>query len=97
MAVVHVGTAAGPLRTPYAWIAKLREKEALGLLDETIDRTTVTLEPDTPVRVISGPLEGFVGKVVRAAREDRVAVLFSEFDAISGIEVPVRDLTRAAA
>lgn len=67
-----------PAVVPAAIVERLRAAEALGQFDDTVKHQTIApFKVGQPVRVIAGPLSGFVAKVVAADPKGRVRLLLT--------------------
>ena len=69
---------AGPAPSIVSWrtIDNLRAAEALGQFDDTVKREAIApFKPGQPVRVIAGPMKGFVAEVAKANPKGRVHLL----------------------
>lgn len=69
--VVRAGE--GPIEVPVGIVRQLREREAEGAFDETNARRW---KIGDSVRVVLGPFENMIGRLVCARDKDRVVVLF---------------------
>lgn len=90
-----IGTAAGPTRIPYSWVAKLRAKEAMRGFDETYTPELVWA-PGQKVQIVSGPYEGHLGEVIRARGKKRIELFIAALGALGDGLVADMEIVREA-
>lgn len=82
-----------PVSVPPALIEDLQLTQDMGIFDET---TAVTrLKPGDEVRIVKGPLEGFIASLKEAGPDKRVEVLLSLFGAQRAVKLALADVRPA--
>lgn len=93
MIVPGAGSEMEPMPILETFIDETRWAERAGVFDET--QAVLRLNPGERVRLMKGPLAGFIGKLKSADRAKRVEVLVSILGAETVASIPLEDLRPA--
>jgi transcriptional antiterminator RfaH len=72
-----IGNQGTPIAVDQSHVTRLQTAQAAGLLDHTREPERQKWKAGQPVRVLSGPLQGFVGMVLKADQAKRVEILLT--------------------